>query len=176
MMRNDYFDEWLISIGVKNRCDKCDGVPENRRGFINNELDNNTGDTPCEVDKCDACDKNLDKESPVTPVTQSIHLMCDDDASVEATVGKGYNDLSHLLHLSHQEKHLSAKELKEIFDEFRLWGRVKCKYCDNLNFKGICVVDSVKGYRPESNKWRRCKSYFEQEVIENQKVFVSKSQ
>ena len=129
-MRSDYFDVWLIANGIKSGCDRCD-----------------------------KCDKNLDETCSVTPVTLCVSAKCDNNDGLETATSKDYHDLSHLLHLSHQEKTLTVEVLREINDEYRLWKRVKCKYCSNLNFKDICSADKISRYRPVKDRWRRCESY-----------------
>lgn len=158
-MRNDYFDKWLIANGIKKACDRCDGVTESQETFVSKGLSGNALVTLPLIDGCDRCDKTPGEIYSVTPVTPLAHSWCDNAVDLKASDSKGYGGMSHLSHLPHPENRLTEEELIEINSEFRFFGRVKCKYCSNLNFKGICSVDKIRRYRPIQDKWRRCESY-----------------
>lgn len=155
-MKNNYFDGWLVANGIKKACGRCDRSDIKEKESINKELDSSMLVTHVLIDKCDRCDKKWDGIYSATPATLSSCLKCDNDVALEITGSKGYMTPSHM---SHQENNLTEKELLDINNEVCLFGRVKCKYCSNLNFRGICSADKIKDYRPIQDRWRRCELY-----------------
>lgn len=158
-MKNDYFDGWLVANGIKKACDKCDWCGSKVKVINSKELDSSMLVTHVLIDKCDRCDKKWDGIYSATPATLSSCLKCDNNVALEVTESKGCMAMPHMAHLSHQENNLTEKELLDINNEVCLFGRVKCKYCSNLNFRGICSADKIKDYRPIQDRWRRCELY-----------------